>query len=233
MSAASASGIEERERFEVDAVRVAREEQRVRLDRVEHRRRRALRDVDVDGAQVLGEDGARRAVVGADVLEHGAVARLLGVMVDDEVGAVEQAAEVVRLDVDGRDALELLERRRRDLLDLDVEHVRHAQVLGPRHALDRADDRRRLRPAQQVAQRQAARQRVGIGVVVEQDQDAVGVGEVALILLHARPRHRAAQLGDERRADELAQADVRDVGLGRAGVLGRLRRSSARCAARR
>ena len=69
--------IEERERLEVDAVGVAREEQRVRLDRVEHRRRGALGDVHVDGAQVLGQDRAGRAVVGADVLEDRAVARLL------------------------------------------------------------------------------------------------------------------------------------------------------------
>ena len=222
MSAGVGEGIEEGEGFEVDAVGVAREKERVRLDRVEHRGRRALGDVDVDGAQVLGQDRARRAVVGADVLEHGAVAGLLGVVVDDEIGPIQHAAEVVRLDVDGRDALELLERGRRDLLDVDVEHVRHAQVLGPRHALDGADDRRRLGPPEQVAQRQAARQRVRIGVVVEEDEDAVGVGEVALILLHARPGHRAAQFGDEGRADELAEADVGDVGLGGTRVLGGL-----------
>ena len=51
--------IQVRERLEIDAVGLAVEEQRVRLDRVEHRRRRALRDVDVDGAQVLGQDRAR------------------------------------------------------------------------------------------------------------------------------------------------------------------------------
>ena len=102
--------IEIRERLEVDAVGLAVEEQRVRLDRVEHRRRRALRDVHVDGAQVLGEDRRRRAVVGADVLEHRGVARLLGMMIDDEIDAVDQAAEVVRLHVDHRDAVVLLER---------------------------------------------------------------------------------------------------------------------------
>ena len=105
--------IEERERLEIDAVGVAREEQRVGLDRVEHRRRGALRDVDVDGAQVLGQDRGGRSVVGADVLEDGAVAGLLGMMIDDQVGAIEQAAEVVRLDVDGGDAIEAAERRGR------------------------------------------------------------------------------------------------------------------------
>ena len=105
--------IEERERFEVDAVGVAGEEQRVGLDRVEHRRRRPLRDVHVDRAQVLGEDRRGRSVVGADVLEDGAVARLLGVVIDDQVGPVEQAAEVVRLHVDRRDPLEFLNDCRR------------------------------------------------------------------------------------------------------------------------
>ena len=132
-------------------------------------------------------------------------------------------AEVVRLHVDRRDPLELLERGRRDLLDVDVEHVGHAQVLGPRHALHRADDRRRLGAAQQVAQRQAARQRVGIGIVVQQDEHAICVGEVALILLDPRARHRPAELGDQRRADQLRQLQVGDVGeLGarRVGALG-------------
>ena len=56
-------------------------------------------------------------------------------VIDDEVHAGQQAAEVVRLDVDGRDAVEAGELVGRDGLDLDVEHVGHAQVLGPRDAL--------------------------------------------------------------------------------------------------
>ena len=143
-------------------------------------------------------------------------------VIDDEVGALEQAAEVVRLHVDGRDALELVERRRRDRLDVDVEHVRHPQVLRPRHALHRADDRRRLGPAQQVAQRQAAGQRVGVGIVVQQDQHAVGIGEVALVLLHPRARHRAAELGDERRPDQLGQLEIGEVRELRLQLVGRL-----------
>ena len=79
--------VEERERLEVHAVGLAVEEQRVGLDRVEQRGRRALRDVHVHGAQVLGEDRGRRAVVGPDVLEHRAVAGLRRVVVDDEVHA--------------------------------------------------------------------------------------------------------------------------------------------------
>ena len=89
---------------------------------------------------------------------------------------------------------------------MDVEHVRHAQVLRPGDALHRADDRGRLGAAEQVAQGEAARQRVGVRIVVEQDQDAIGVGEVALVLLHARARHRPAQLGHERRPDQLRAA---------------------------
>ena len=126
-------------------------------------------------------------------------------MIDDEVDAVEQAAEVVRLDVDRGDAVELLERGRRDRLDVDVEQVGHPQVLRPRHALHGADDGRRLGAAQQVAQREAAGQRVGIGIVVQQDQHAIGVGEVALVLLHARARQRPAELGEQRRAEQLGQ----------------------------
>ena len=93
-------------------------------------------------------------------------------MIDDEVDAVEHAAEVVRLHVHGGNAIEFLERRRRDLLDVDVEHVGHPQVFRPGDALHGADDRRRLGPPQQVAQRQAARERVGIRIVVQEDQHA-------------------------------------------------------------
>ena len=75
--------VEERERLEVHAVGLAREEQRIGLDRVEHRRRRALGDADVHRAQVLRQDGARRSIVGADVLEHGGIARLLGMVIDE------------------------------------------------------------------------------------------------------------------------------------------------------
>ena len=57
--------VEVRERLEIDAVRLAVEEQRVGLDGVEHRRRGALRDVHVYRAQVLGEDRAGGSVVGA------------------------------------------------------------------------------------------------------------------------------------------------------------------------
>ena len=64
----------------------------------------------------------------------------------------------------------------------------------------RADDRRRPRPAEHVAQRQARGQRVGVRLVVKQDQHAVGVGEVALVLLHARARQRPAQFRGERPA---------------------------------
>ena len=79
-----------RERLDVDAVGLPVEEQRVRLDRVEHRRGGPLRDVRVNGAQVFGQDGRRRAVVRPDVLEHRAVARLLGMMIDDQVDAVKR-----------------------------------------------------------------------------------------------------------------------------------------------
>ena len=123
----------------------------------------------------------------------------------------EPAAEIVRLHVDGGNPLELVERRRRDRLDVDVEHVRHPQVLGPRHSLDGADDGRRLRPPQQVAQRQPAGERIGIRIVVQQDEDLVGVGEVALVLLHARSRHRSAELGHERRPDQLGELEIGQV----------------------
>ena len=67
-----------------------------------------------------------------------------------------------------------------------------------------------LGAAQHVAQRQAAGHRVGIGIVVQQDQHAVGVGEVALVLLDARAGQRAAELGRERAAEQLREVEIRD-----------------------
>ena len=203
--------IEIRERLEVDAVGLPVEEQRVRLDRVQHRRRRALGNVDVDGPQVLGQDRGRRSVFRPDVLEHGGVAGLLGMMVDDQVHAIDQIAEVVRLDVHHRDAIEFGERCRRDRLDVHVEQVDHPQVFRARHALHGADDRRGLRAPEHVPQREAAGQRVGIGIVVQQDQHAVGVAEVALILLDPRPRQRPAEFGQQRSAEQLGHRQVRHV----------------------
>ena len=69
-----------------------------------------------------------------------------------------------------------------------------------------------------VAQRQAARHRVGIGIVVRQDQHAIRVVHVALILLDALARDRAAELGEERRSGQLGQRDRRDFRESRRGA---------------
>jgi hypothetical protein len=211
--------IQEREGLEVHAIRLPGEEQRVGLDRVEHRRGRAFGDVHVHGAEVLGEDRAGRAVVGADVLENCGVARLLRMMIDDEIDLGQQAAEVVRLHVHGGDSVEALEVGRRDGLDLDVEQVGHAQVLGARHALQRPDDRGRARPSQHVAQREAGRQGVRVGFVVQEDEHAIGIGEVALVLLDAGPGERAPEFGREGGREEFGEIEVRDLGHDRAEIL--------------
>ena len=78
--------------------------------------------------------------------------------------------------------------------------------------MDRADDGRGLRPAQDVAQGQARGHRVRVGVVVEHDQDAIRVAEVPLVLLHARLGQRPAELGEQRAAEQLRHRQVGDVG---------------------
>ena len=133
-------------------------------------------------------------------------------MVDHQVDAVDDAREVVRLDVDHRDALELGDLRRRDDLDVDVEQVHHPLVLRPRDAVQRADDGRLSGAVEQRAQREPAGQRVRVGIVVKQDQDAVGVAEEPLVLLHLESRERAAELGDERAAEQLRHGDVVQLG---------------------
>jgi hypothetical protein len=47
---------------------------------------------------------------------------------------------------------------------------------------------------------------------VQEDEHAVGVGEVALVLLHARAGQRAAELGEQRPAEQLGHGQVGDIG---------------------
>ena len=118
----------------------------------------------------------------------------------------------MRLDVDGGDAIEVGEVGRAHRLDLDVEQVLHPDVLGPGDVLHGADDRRRLVAPQQGAQRQAAGHGVRIRIVVQQDQDAIRVFEVALVLLDAGAGEGAAEGDGEGGADELGEREIGDVG---------------------
>ena len=99
-----------------------------------------------------------------------------------------------------------------DDLDVDVEEVHHPLVLRPGDAMERGDDRRLLGAAQHVAQRQAAGHRVGVGIVVEQDEDAVGVAQESLVLLNLEAGERAAELGEERPAEQLGERQVVQLG---------------------
>ena len=189
-----------------------REKERIRLDRVEHGRGRALGDVCVDGPQVVGEDCAGRSVVGSDVLERGGVARLLRVMIDHQVDAVEDVPEVVRLHIHGGDPRKAGDHLGRHRLHVNVEDVRHPQVLWARHTLKRAEDRRGLRTPQQVAQGQTAGHGIRIWVVVQQNQDAVGIRQVALVLLDLGSRDRPAQLVQQRPSEQVRHAEGSDLG---------------------
>ena len=126
-------------------------------------------------------------------------------VIDHQVDVRQQAGEVMRLHVHERDLVELLELLRRQRLDLEVEQLHHAQVFGPGHRLEAADHRGLPRAAQDRTQGEAAGHRVRIRVVVRQDQHAIRVVHVALILLHALARHRAAQFGQQRRPRDLGQ----------------------------
>ena len=97
-------------------------------------------------------------------------------------------------------------------LDVDVEQVHHPLVLGTRDALERRDHRRLPVAAQHVAQRQPAGERIGIGIVVQEDEDAVGVAEEPLILLDLETGEGAAELGEKRAAEELREGEVVEFG---------------------
>ncbi len=126
------------------------------------------------------------------------------------------------LHVNRGDALELREGLRGDGFDANVEEIRHSQVLWTGDALEGAENRCRPCAMEQVAQRQTARQGVGVRVVVEENQHAVGVCEVALILLDPGPGQRATERGKQGTLEELAETESRDLREGAGPVLGAL-----------
>ncbi len=95
---------------------------------------------------------------------------------------------------------------------MDVEEIDHAHVFGARDAFERGDHGGRARTVQHRPKCEAAGHRIGVWFVVEQDQNAIGVSQVALVLLDARPCQGTAELGEERRFEELGQRQVRDIG---------------------
>jgi hypothetical protein len=117
------------------------------------------------------------------------------VVIDDEIHAVDHLSEVVGLHVHHRNALVIDDLRRGNRLDVQVEKVDHAHVLGAGDAFQRRDDAGLARAPQHVAQRQAARKRVGIRLIVQEDEHAVGITEEPLVLLHSQPCQRSAELG--------------------------------------
>jgi hypothetical protein len=161
---------------------------------------------------MLRQDRRRRSVVWTNVLEDGVVTGLFGMVIDDEIDVWQQSREIMRLDIHEGDAIERLDLLGRHDLDLQIEELEHAQVFGPAHAIHAPDDRRLARAPQNVAQREPTRDGVGIGIVVQKDENAVGVGQEALVLLDALARDRPAQLDEKCRARELRQRQTRNLG---------------------
>jgi len=160
---------------------------------------------------VLREDRAGRAVVRTDVLEGRAVSGSLGVVVDDQVDLADETAEVMRLHIDGGDAVEAGEGLMIQRFHVDVEQVRHSEILRSGDTLKRADDGGGLGPVEEVAQGQAAGHRIWIGVVVQQNQDTVRVRQIPLVLLYARPRHREMQGAGQRSVEQVRERQTGDL----------------------
>jgi hypothetical protein len=95
---------------------------------------------------------------------------------------------------------------------MDVEQVHHALVLGARHPLQRGDDGCLFRPPQHIPQRQAAGHGVRIRVVVQHDDDAVGIAEESLVLLDLEAGERPAELGEKRASEQLGEGEVIQFG---------------------
>ena len=120
--------------------------------------------------------------------------------------------EVVRLHVHHGDSIELFDLFGRDGLDVDVEQVRHAEVLRPGDPFIAAMTAVALVRWRSVRSARPLAMASGIGLVVEKNEDAVGVGQISLILLHARARQRSAELGEQGAFEQLRQRQIRDIG---------------------
>jgi hypothetical protein len=118
---------------------------RIALDSVQQRGREPRADLEPGRREVLGQDRRRRAVVGPDVVDRRFPAGALRVVVDHQVDVLQpqrdRLAEHVRLHVDQRDAVELVELIGFDRAHLEAERLDHRDVLGPLRLAER-DERR-------------------------------------------------------------------------------------------
>ena len=116
-------------------------------------------------------------------------------MIDDQIDPVDDPAKRVGLNVNHGDPIEADNLLGRQDIHLNVEQVHHSLILGPRDALQRRQRGGLLRSTKDVPQRETAGHGVGIGIVMEDDDDPIGVGEEPLILLNLESGEGAAELG--------------------------------------
>ena len=160
------------EGFEIRLGPSALEAEGVRLDAVEEGGGQALGDLDVGGAQVVGENRRGRPVGGPDVADVRAHRLLHGMVVDDEVDLHEALLEEGGLDVHHGHPVEAMHLSRGDRLHVDVEDLAHGDVLGSGDGAEGADGRSRPVAAQQGPEGERGRDGVGVGIVLHQDENA-------------------------------------------------------------
>ena len=166
-----------RERLQVDVGHAARQCQGVAANSINQRSRQALADFLVSRHQVLGHDGRGRAVLHPHVLERSGATGVAGMMIDRDIGARDFLAEERRLNIDHRNLVELAQGLGRGRLDFDFQQMHHREVFRPRDGLEREQRRGLLVASQQSAQSYPARHRIGVGVVLQHDRDAIAVGD--------------------------------------------------------
>ena len=118
-------------------------------------------------------------------------------MVDDEVDVDEALLEEGGLHVDHGHPVEGVHLFRGDRLHVDLEDLAHGQVLRPRDGAEGADGSSRAVASEEGAQGEGGGDSVGIGVVLHQDEDPLGVVEVRAQPLGARAGAGALELGLE------------------------------------
>src|SRR6267142_2733970 len=172
------------EGFHVPFIHFARKRERVALDSVEHRSGQPCTNGAVGTKQVLEQDGRGRAVARANVFDVALISELLRVMIDHEIDFRGRVGQMRRLKIHNRDAIEVPKALLCYFLYLDFQQLHHRNILGTGDAAVGTQRRALLVAAQNLTQRQAASNGIGIGIVLKQDQNRLRTFEMRLHFLH-------------------------------------------------
>ena len=113
--------------------------------------------------------------------------------------------EMRRLQIDDGDTAEILDCLLRHLFNLDFEQLHHRDVFRTCNTAERPERSALFVAPEDLAEREPARNRVGIGIILEQDQDVFRVFKVSLDLFNLPHRLGEPDVPAEIRLQQLGK----------------------------